>query len=133
MPKKGYKQTEAHKLKLIKNLKMFQIGNIPHNKVGNISKSDRRRYYKNHSLKKKFGITIEDFENMVSSQGSRCAICGSYTANLQVDHNHVTGEIRGLLCLQCNMGLGLFKDNPQALKNAIDYLRLGSRNSDDKD
>lgn len=58
---------------------------------------------------------------MLESQGSVCAICGCLPP-LCVDHNHVTGVVRGLLCRNCNLALGGFKDNPDSLRKAITYL-----------
>jgi hypothetical protein len=83
---------------------------------------------KDHQLKYKFGITLQDFDRMVESQGNLCAICGGEnvqirgrTVALAVDHNHKTGKVRGLLCNGCNTSLGRFKDIPM-LKKAIKYL-----------
>lgn len=79
---------------------------------------------------KKYGITLEYQEKMMRDQGNKCAICGkeiylfgskkSNTAH--VDHDHITGKVRGLLCQECNTGLGKFRDNPLFLANAIKYL-----------
>ena len=79
------------------------------------------------NLKKKYGITIEEYEELVQAQNSTCAICGTddpgrRLANWAIDHCHETGKVRGLLCHQCNMGLGSFKDNGYILVNAIKYL-----------
>ena len=77
------------------------------------------------------GITPTEFDRLLEGQGGVCAICGeSETAKsrwgtvkqLAVDHNHVTGTIRGLLCYTCNSGLGYFKDNPRLLEAAVQYL-----------
>lgn len=64
------------------------------------------------------------YDQLLAKQGGKCAICGEEANGnrLAVDHNHETGEIRGLLCHQCNTGLGSFRDNPQLLKQAIAYL-----------
>lgn len=68
-----------------------------------------------------YGITMEVYQQMYNNQGGACAICGSET-DLFVDHNHETGEVRGLLCNSCNTGVGLLKDSPSNLSNAIKYL-----------
>ncbi len=82
--------------------------------------------YKSH-LKKKFGITIEDYDAMYIEQGGRCAICGTHQSKLVkrlcVDHCHETQKVRGLLCDRCNTGISRFKDNINLLQNAIKYLR----------
>lgn len=66
---------------------------------------------------------------MVASQQSRCAICLTThsQADLHVDHCHATGTVRGLLCSFCNTGLGLFRDNPEALRMAVRYLTATNR------
>jgi hypothetical protein len=75
---------------------------------------------------KKYGVSPDDCEKMVRSQKGLCAICKEKPAGkrnyLQIDHNHVTGNVRGMLCNSCNTGLGLLKDNVKLLKNAIKYL-----------
>lgn len=73
---------------------------------------------------KKFGITIEQYNELLMAQDGRCAICHgpSTREHFDVDHDHVTGIVRGLLCSSCNIGLGYFKDNPMLLKDAATYL-----------
>lgn len=72
---------------------------------------------KAHRRKYKYGITQEEYDELIQE----CAICGA-TKNLVVDHNHVTGEVRGLLCNNHNVGLGMFNDDPKLLLRAVDYL-----------
>ena len=79
---------------------------------------------KNHL--KKYNLSHEDWLKMWESQDGRCAICGEPFARQSdacVDHNHETGEIRGLLCMQCNVGLGSFNDNPKLIIKILKYLR----------
>lgn len=75
-------------------------------------------------IEKLFGLIPEQHKAMLSNQNERCLICGEKPAKerLSVDHDHKTGEIRGLLCRACNGGLGIFKDNVLNLKRAISYL-----------
>jgi hypothetical protein len=74
-------------------------------------------------LKSRYGITLEDYEEMVIKQNGICAICGVIKkSKLHIDHNHTTGEVRGLLCGSCNRALGLMKDNTEFLLKAIKYL-----------
>ncbi len=79
-----------------------------------------------HNLKKYFGLSIQDYDDMYIKQGGRCAICGTHQSELSqrlsVDHNHDTNCIRGLLCSSCNLALGGFGDSPDILRNAIKYL-----------
>lgn len=93
-------------------------------------KQENKDRKKDQKLRAKFGITLEDYEYMVESQKGLCAICGveqsGFKKVLSVDHDHNNGKIRGLLCHSCNVGLGMFLDNPTLLLGAIKYL---SRNS----
>lgn len=76
-------------------------------------------------LKRTYGLTVGDFEELKKSQGGGCAICRTPfpdTPNPHVDHNHSTGKVRGLLCSQCNVGIGMFKDDPLRLNLAKEYL-----------
>ena len=88
-----------------------------------ITPAERTRRYK---LKSKFGITVEQYELMAEKQNHRCAICRcekpSNRKHWDIDHNHVTGQVRGLLCNPCNQGLGMFKDDTDKMKSAINYL-----------
>ena len=76
---------------------------------------------KRQSLRKRYGLTESMWELMFSFQNGLCAICQTRPAK-SVDHDHDTETVRGLLCDQCNFGLGNFKDNPTLLQRAIDYL-----------
>lgn len=75
-------------------------------------------------LKRKFGLTLERLEELKNLQGRRCLICKTKPAKLCIDHNHQTGIFRGLLCNNCNTGLGLFYDSPERLRAAANYLEL---------
>lgn len=89
---------------------------------------------------RRYGVTVEWFENRMRENDGRCEICGTRNFGKArrpaIDHNHTTGEARGLLCGSCNQGLGAFKDSPELLKLAIEYLRkvghYGTRNQDDR-
>ena len=74
-----------------------------------------------------YGLTVEEYDAMYLFQDSGCAICqaptGANGKRLAVDHNHQTGVVRGLLCDDCNIGLGKFKDNPNLLATALNYLK----------
>lgn len=81
--------------------------------------SERQRKY---LLKKKFGLSIEEWDELFKKQDGRCGICRSILKYPCTDHNHSTGKVRGLLCGSCNKGLGFFKDSPEIMENAIEYL-----------
>jgi len=83
-------------------------------------------------LKAVYGLSFEEYERLVKQQEGRCAICGKepsgtghYDQRLHVDHDHSTGKIRGLLCLQCNIAIGAFDENSDRMLSAIAYLRGG--------
>jgi hypothetical protein len=71
--------------------------------------------------KQKYGLTEDQYQEMVRTT-PHCPICGS-DEPLVIDHDHSTSDVRGLICDDCNLGLGKFKDNIQSLKNAIAYLK----------
>jgi formate dehydrogenase maturation protein FdhE len=77
------------------------------------------------SLKRLYGITLDDYNRMAVEQGNLCALCGDAPdteRRMHVDHDHVTGKIRALLCHHCNLLLGNAKDSPDRLRLAIAYL-----------
>jgi hypothetical protein len=77
-------------------------------------------------IKIKYNFSIEEYEELRSLQKYKCKICKkdekSMNSKLHIDHNHKTGKIRGLLCGNCNRGIGCFKENINYLKNSINYL-----------
>lgn len=78
-------------------------------------------------------LTDIEYGLMLTSQNGRCAICGNHQhyQRLAVDHCHKTQQIRGLLCMQCNRGLGRFFDSPFRLQNAINYLEKARKAVED--
>jgi len=75
-----------------------------------------------------FGVDKEKYQKMLDKQDNKCAICGVNVSELKytlcVDHDHATGKVRGLLCHDCNVGIGRMKDNIKTLKKAIKYLSI---------
>lgn len=69
-----------------------------------------------------YGITREDIARMREEQGNRCGVCTEEMTRACVDHNHATGKVRGLLCSECNLGIGKFRDDPVRLVSAAAYL-----------
>lgn len=96
-------------------------------------------YYKTIRLKRLYGLTLDECNKILIDQGNKCAICGKigtliYNGNdksdlLYIDHDHETGKIRGILCCNCNFGLGVFKDNIDLLNSAIDYISYHKNNN----
>lgn len=89
----------------------------------------RSQHAKKNRLKQKYGLTPEQFEAMARAQHFLCAICRQSPCDipggrglLHVDHDHETGRVRGLLCVNCNVGLGYFFDTPALLREAAAYL-----------
>lgn len=76
---------------------------------------------KDRRLQNLYGITLEAYNNMLSFQSSGCAVCGS-DKKLVLDHDHNNGQVRAILCNDCNLALGRVKDNPQTLLKLVDYL-----------
>lgn len=81
---------------------------------------------RNAKFKYKYGISLNDYNEILERQGFTCAICQvlySPKYKLDVDHNHVTGKVRGLLCRSCNLAIGQLKDSPIILSRAAAYLQ----------
>jgi len=88
---------------------------------------------KNWAMKRNFGITLDQYEQMFKNQNGLCGICfqpevrksirSDKPKNLAVDHCHESGTVRGLLCQDCNTGVGLFKDSPLLMIKAAKYLK----------
>lgn len=95
-----------------------------------------RKMNRSVCLRRYHGITLDDFEAMERDQEGRCAICKKPRQkgdrNLNVDHDHSTMRIRGLLCDPCNRGIGLLKESEEIMKSAIEYLLFHQRNPRDK-
>ena len=98
-----------------------------------IAKQKCREYYHNNKdtvkdtyLQTNYGITLEDYNLLLEKQNEKCKICNNECPtgkSLAVDHNHETGKVRGLLCKNCNIGLGMFFDNLDFLESAVLYLK----------
>jgi hypothetical protein len=85
-----------------------------------------KRRLRNNRLKMRYGLTLDEFNQMLQSQGNCCAICMTVTPNgvgFVVDHNHETGKTRGILCPLCNKGLGYFGDTPEKFERAYTYIK----------
>lgn len=79
--------------------------------------------HRSATFMRRYGITLEQYNEMLDAQGGACAICGeTKERSLHVDHDHVSGTVRGLLCDFCNIGLGHFQDDPDRLVAAAAYI-----------
>lgn len=91
----------------------------------NNKESSKRRSRKH--LMKKYNLTIEEYNKLFDEQNSKCGICGRHQDELKqalaVDHNHISGNVRGLICVRCNRAIGMFEDDISLLERAIDYLK----------
>lgn len=121
--KNGIRTTckKCHRVYANKTLKNWRAKNL----------EKMRPYYHAVDLKRNFNLTKEKYNEMLAGQSGSCAICKTGQENLRkrlsVDHNHFNGKIRGLLCNNCNSGIGFFQENSIALKNAAEYLELWRR------
>ncbi len=84
--------------------------------------------YRSQVLRRKYGITVSDYEEILKNQEYKCAICKTYNPGKRrgswpIDHDHKTGKVRGLLCWSCNSALGLLKDSYELCEKAAEYLR----------
>jgi hypothetical protein len=131
----GDRPTEKHQLRKIKEEDGYTKDNLVWKEV--VGSMDKNAYakewrkrnpdkVKNSELKSMFGITLQEYNAMLEQQDNTCAICKNpetdENVSLAVDHCHTTGKVRGLLCSNCNRGLGLFRDLVGNLENAIKYL-----------
>lgn len=105
-----------------------------------MSPESRAAYERAWRFKRRYGITIEDYDRMLAEQDGKCALCHQPPArifrktgkvqDLAVDHDHATGDVRALLCTDCNTMLGLAEDSPDRLRAAAAYLERHTKSSD---
>lgn len=117
-----------------KNQRYATNKRYPHSRCKDCDHARVRIYHKNNRDKltrqqlishrrRQYGITEEQYNNMILSQNNLCAICNKPSnKTLHIDHDHETGQVRGLLCSNCNTGIGFFKEDVAALTKAIEYL-----------
>jgi len=76
-------------------------------------------------LRSSYGITLEEFGKLLVAQNGKCGVCGTETpggTGWHLDHSHTTGGVRGILCTKCNTGGGLFNDDPDLLRKAVEWF-----------
>lgn len=108
------------------------MNSVERGKKWRLDNPERVREYAKISNLRKFNLTMDEYNNKLLEQGGVCAICGGgeiavqpqtgVTRNLAVDHCHITGNIRGLLCMKCNTIVGHVEREPELVDNIIDYL-----------
>ncbi len=86
-------------------------------------RKDNPRTVRGYYFKYKYGITADDYDSMYAGQGGCCLICGKHKDKLVIDHDHISGVVRGLLCSGCNTAMGQFQDNVDILTKAIEYIK----------
>lgn len=93
------------------------------------NRPERKRAMRDLYYRRTYGLSADDVDRLLAEQGGGCAICQARPerlASMHVDHDHQTGRVRGLLCIDCNQGLGKFRDEPSLLLRAAVYLRQRS-------
>lgn len=90
---------------------------------GYILKKEKYKDMRDRILKNRYGISEKEYLELLKKQNNKCAICGEVAKKtLDIDHCHTTDKVRGLLCNNCNRGIGHLKENINILKKAIEYL-----------
>jgi hypothetical protein len=101
------------------------------NAKARLYRAKNTKKFKSYTLKRDFGITLEQYETTLELQNGLCKLCNEpektfhqsgKLKDLAVDHDHLTGKIRGLLCWVCNTGIGKLKDSPELLRKAANYI-----------
>lgn len=109
-------RSRKYRLENKDKLKEYRLKNSERNK----------KYCINQALIRRYGITLKQYNELLSKQNHTCGICGAnssdFSKRLAVDHCHTTNKVRGLLCSNCNTLLGLSKENTTILLNAITYI-----------
>jgi hypothetical protein len=123
----GYRQQNADKRREAKRRYLSNPENLEK------SRAYAREYYKSNPHRHrvrvlaKYGLDEEGYDALLQQQRGGCAICGvkdnGRNANFVIDHDHITGRVRALLCTQCNAGLGNYRDNPDLMLRAAQYLK----------
>lgn len=120
----------------------FKTAKVPQKRLHKNAKASQIKLVKERLTTKEFrdkkkleyyGLTFDEYMGMISAQKNRCAICGEKqplhinNGELNIDHDHNTGKVRGLLCNYCNTGIGMMKDNVVSMKNAIKYIEKSKK------
>lgn len=101
------------------------------NYANKVSRDKDPNFNRRNNLRRSFGMSLDEYQRLYDSQDGVCAICrkpesvirAGKVLSLAVDHDHTSGRIRGLLCNNCNRGVGLFSDDTTIISRAVEYLR----------
>lgn len=107
---------------------------MPYKDRGTYLKTQRSYYHKDkqaykwRNIKNMYGLSKEDYLELLVNQDNKCALCmkpfeGFVDTQIHIDHCHETNKVRGILCMPCNVGLGMLGDNEEGLQRALDYVR----------
>ncbi len=122
-----YPKSLTQNERLIRKEKRLENSKSIH-KEFKIGSSERNR---SKWLWRAYRMTLEEYDNLLKEFGNSCGICKEHQSNLSlplhIDHDHVSNKVRGLLCRDCNFGIGLFKDNISIIQSAISYLELSKK------
>lgn len=79
-----------------------------------------------YDIKVKYNLTLENYNNILTKQNFCCGLCkrhiSEFSRRFCVDHNHITGKVRGLLCVRCNVSVGSLLDTPESIQNVLKYV-----------
>ena len=123
-----YEQTPERKITQAKsNAKYLKTPEGKETRANYEQTPEYKLAHRKSEIKYRYGITLEEYNDLLTSQNGGCAICKTKTPggngdHFHIDHDHVTGKIRGLLCHACNIGQGYFKDDPSLLIASANYL-----------
>ena len=119
----------------VKSLSEYHKGSYSDG-LDNRCKSCKIELNRNTRYIKTYGITIDDYNKIFKEQEGNCGICNKHQVEFKkrfaVDHDHDTGEVRGLLCFDCNIGIGKLGDNIEGLEQALRYLNGDTRRNSDR-
>lgn len=95
---------------------------VPENRAVRLKRTSENRYSREHSLRTKYNMTLEEYDQMCLERENKCDICSKVEQSLSVDHCHQTNEVRGLLCRSCNRAMGQLGDNADSIRLVYNYL-----------
>lgn len=126
-----YREKNRETLRTKHRVRYREVYHVQHKAHLKQRRQQEPEHFREKELVRKYGLTLEDYNRMLVAQGGVCAVCRNLDYQkdgkirpLSVDHNHSTNQVRGLLCLACNMAVGYLKDEPLLAEAVARYLRL---------